>query len=80
MKGHFALEVTKRTVRLYRMEPVPGASYLAPGESLSIPAAIWREMVKRPVEAGEKTFFNFTPAQLAAHGVTTEASHNANQP
>ena len=76
MKGHFALEVSPRTVRIYRMEPVPGASYLMPGESLSIPAAIWREMVKLPVEAGATTFFNFTPAQLAAQGVTMEASAN----
>ena len=76
MKGQFVIEFTNRTARLYRMKPVPGASYLVPGESLTIPAAVWREIVNAPFKVGETSFFNFTPAQLAAHGVTTEANHN----
>jgi hypothetical protein len=77
MKGQFALEFTNRTARLYRMEPVPGATYLAPGDSLTIPVAIWSSIIKVPVKAGETAFFNFTPAQLAAHGVAPDESHNS---
>jgi hypothetical protein len=64
------VEVSKCSVTFTFFAPVPGAEYLQPAEQFRIPIRNWRALVADGgPDSGSVTFFNFTPAQLAAHGV-----------
>ncbi len=70
MTAHpFTVQITSRSVTFTQMTTVPGADYLQPVHSFTLPLKNWRELVADGgPEIGSITFFNFTPAQLAAHG------------
>jgi len=68
----FTVEITKRSATFTFFAPVPGAEYLQPTEQFRIPIKDWRALTANGGPADDTaTFFNFTPTQLAAHGVRT---------
>ena len=72
MKKPWTLELTARTAIITEWMPVPGADYLQPAHSYRIPLKIWQLMIASGLPH-QTVFYNFTPAQLAAHGVAPEA-------
>ncbi|MBE0541608.1 MAG: hypothetical protein IH623_09495 [Verrucomicrobia bacterium] len=72
MSKPFVVEIGPRTVTLTAFGPVPHADYLQPLQSFRISLKDWQALVANGGPAvGRTAYFNFPPAALAAHGVTT---------
>jgi hypothetical protein len=72
MSKPFVVEIGNRYVTFTEFAPVPQADYLQPVQAFKISLKDWQILVANGgPQAGSANFFNFPPAALAAHGITT---------
>lgn len=67
LRKPFTIEVTARSVRVTTYKPVPGAAYLQPDQSLTLPVSALASFAE--ARKGHITYSGWTPEQLQAQGL-----------